>query len=186
VLHFRVLSRTNSPPSASANSFRFCTSVTPPLLHHFGANNPFRFCTYRHRTGNPFRMRTYRKRGGGGGCHPHSQPSDSRTPPAFICSMSLRHGCPTRRAAKHILLALCFHGLTNCFSCNPFPMTKICVAPGCGPGSASIPGCAPTPRLCVRTHLPLGQIVVRGAMWHCRRRAASSATLDASYRACEE
>jgi hypothetical protein len=34
---------------------------------------------------------------------------------------------------KAILSALCFHGLTNCFSCNSFILIIICVAPRVAP-----------------------------------------------------
>jgi hypothetical protein len=39
----------------------------------------------------------------------------------------------SRMTSHMILLALCFHGLTNCFSRKPFAFTVICVAPGCHP-----------------------------------------------------
>ena len=34
---------------------------------------------------------------------------------------------------RPLLSALYFHGLTNCFSRNPFALKNICVAPGCHP-----------------------------------------------------
>ena len=40
-------------------------------------------------------------------------------------SLSTAH-CP-------LLSALCFHGLTNCFSHKLFALINICVAPGCHP-----------------------------------------------------
>src|SRR5882762_9534465 len=43
--------------------------------------------------------------------------------------VSLSHRGPPQQAS---LLALCFHGLTNCFSRNPFVLIIICVAPRCG------------------------------------------------------
>ena len=62
----RVLSRTNSPPRSTPNSFRFRTSAKPRILHCFGANKSFRIRTSRHLSCNPFRMRTYKNTGGGG------------------------------------------------------------------------------------------------------------------------
>ena len=41
------------------------TSETPWILHHFGANKSFGFCTYRRPSSKSFRMRTYRNRGEG-------------------------------------------------------------------------------------------------------------------------
>jgi hypothetical protein len=41
-----------------------------------------------------------------------------------------------RRDAR-LLSALCFHGLTNCFSRNPFSFTNICIAPRCTPRGAN-------------------------------------------------
>ncbi len=57
--------QTNSP-GRIANSFRFSSSATPSNLHHFGANNSFRFRTYRHPSGKSFRICTSKKQGGGG------------------------------------------------------------------------------------------------------------------------
>ena len=61
----RVLSRTNSPPRSTPNSFRFRTSGKPRILHYFGANKSFRIRTYGHLSCNPFRMHTYKNTGGG-------------------------------------------------------------------------------------------------------------------------
>jgi hypothetical protein len=61
-----VLSRTNSPPRSTPNSFRFRTSANPCILHYFGANKSFRIRTYRPLSCNPFRMHTYKNTGGGG------------------------------------------------------------------------------------------------------------------------
>jgi len=65
VVWLRVLSRTNSPPRSTPNSFRFRTSGKPRILHYFGANKSFRIRTYGHLSCNPFRMHTYKNTGGG-------------------------------------------------------------------------------------------------------------------------
>src|SRR5882762_537000 len=52
-----------------------------------------------------------------------------------------RGGVPLKRCAppqQASLLALCFHGLTNSFSRNPFVLLNICVAPGVGVGHHKI------------------------------------------------
>jgi hypothetical protein len=61
-----VLSRTNPSLRCTPNPFRFRTSVTPRILHYFGANKSCRIRTYRHPSCNPFRFRTYKNTGGGG------------------------------------------------------------------------------------------------------------------------
>ncbi len=83
----RVLSRTNPRPGSIPNSFRFRTSMTPRILHHFGANKPFRIRTYRHASCNSFRIRTYKNTGGvSASSVPHCV---SATNPLFssICSL---------------------------------------------------------------------------------------------------
>jgi hypothetical protein len=65
-----VLSRTNSPRSTFANSFRFRSYANRPILHYFGANKSFRFRSYRHPARNPFIIRSYENPGGW-----HSLPS---------------------------------------------------------------------------------------------------------------
>jgi hypothetical protein len=54
----------------------------------------------------------------------------TQTPGMGVCSDAVPLTNP-------ILSALCFHGVTNCFSRNSFIFTIICVAPGCG-GAAQI------------------------------------------------
>ena len=54
-------------------------------------------------------------------------------PVAFASSQILLPLSVSRRLCGNLnLFALCFHGLTNCFSRNPFLFTIICVAPGVG------------------------------------------------------
>jgi len=57
---------------------------------------------------------------------------------AFLSGSALSASLyPDPRRARYllpsILLALCFHGLTNCFSRNPLVFITFCVAPGCHP-----------------------------------------------------
>ena len=77
---------TNSPGRA-ANSFRFRSSATPSNLHHFGANNSFRFRTYRHPSGKSFRIRTSKKQGEGEG----SPSSFSRHAPLVTRQLPRHH-----------------------------------------------------------------------------------------------
>src|SRR5579864_7538512 len=60
---------------------------------------------------------------------------------------------PPRTTATCFLLPLCFHGLTNCFSRNPFLFKTICVARGCGGYLLEMPP-APLCVLCVAVANP--------------------------------
>src|SRR5713226_6009904 len=65
MLLFPVLSRSNPPRSAAANSFRFRSYEKRRILHHFGANKSFRIRSYRHPSCKSFRIRSYKNTGGG-------------------------------------------------------------------------------------------------------------------------
>jgi len=124
-----VLSRSNPPRSAAANSFRFRSYVERPILHYFGANKSFRFRSYRLRPRNPFRMRSYENPGGVGVL-------PSRPLRTFRCAFRIPNaltGPSDLQTLDALLLPLCFHILTNCFSRKPFILITIRIARGCHP-----------------------------------------------------
>jgi hypothetical protein len=56
------------------------------------------------------------------------------------CRFAFYESAVTNRKSPH-LRALCFHGLTNCLSRNPFVLIIICVARGCGFASTDSSPC---------------------------------------------
>src|SRR5260370_20660567 len=105
---FRVLSRSNPPRNAAANSFRFRSYVKRRILHYFGANKSFRIRSYRHPSSNPFRIRSYKNTGGGGYPNTFASPASSLQYPASrtICATWRLHPLSPHSIAH----TSCHHG----------------------------------------------------------------------------
>src|SRR5712664_1092468 len=98
-----------------------------PLLTTHSPLTTFRINTCKsvskQRTLTTSRINTYKKTGEGG------SPNWGCTTPSLALPL----------ANQPFLSPLCFHIPTNCFSCNPFLFTLICVAPGVTPSRPSKP-----------------------------------------------
>ncbi len=70
-------------------------------------------------------------------------------PPAAPLRRRSRPLLTTHNPLSFFLSAPCFHILTNCFSRNPFILTTIPIAPGCGVQASNLPPNSVPPRRCL-------------------------------------
>ena len=100
-----------------------------------------------------------------------ASPQISKLRPRLPAAPLRRHSLPLLithyRLSTLFLSALCFHILTNCFSRNPFILTTIRIAPGCGGTSLQS-----LSKLCASAPLPAPAL--SGWQIHCFQAFAAS------------